>query len=376
MRTIARACHDNGRLGTSFFFVRGRKELESAHKFVTTIAVQLARVSPELRRHICAAIAARPDINDCSLHDQWQQLVLRPFEAYTVAATVATLLPLVLVVDALDECYGEAEVCFMLKLLSEMASVRVCQLRVFATSWPKIPICLGLANIPAAQQQQLILYNIEKSVADRDLYVFFETRLGAVRQERELAPTWPSASSIQRLVQRAGGLFIWAATACRFIRAGGSCAARRLTDLLGSDISSSKPEHGLDLIYIRVLQTSIAYEATADEIIVHCQFLKTVLSLLAVLSSMLSVHALAALLQRSEHKVVSALFTLHSIIDVPNASDMPIRLRHASVRDFLLSSRRCSNTQFYVDKEWAHTVLAMRCLILMDKQLKRDLCNL
>jgi hypothetical protein len=145
---------------------------------------------------------------------------------------------------------------------------------------------------------------------------------------------------------------------------------------LGSDISSSAPERGLDLIYIRVLQTSIADEATADEIIIHCRFLKTVLSLLAVLSSMLSVHALAALLQRSEHEVASALFPLHSIIDVPNESDMPIRLHHASVRDFLLSSRRCSDTRFYADEKRAHTVLAMRCLVLMDQQLKRDLCDL
>jgi hypothetical protein len=142
-----------------------------------TIAVQLVSASPELCWHICTAIAAQPDIDNYSLHDQWQQLVLWSFEAYaaTTAAAVATQLLLLLVVDALDKCHGEVEVRFVLKLLSETASVRVWKLRIFVTSRPETPICLELSHIPATQRRHLILHNIEQSVVDQDLYVFFET---------------------------------------------------------------------------------------------------------------------------------------------------------------------------------------------------------
>jgi SpoVK/Ycf46/Vps4 family AAA+-type ATPase len=45
-RTVARACLDDGRLGASFFFSRGGGERETTPSFVTTIARQLARLSP------------------------------------------------------------------------------------------------------------------------------------------------------------------------------------------------------------------------------------------------------------------------------------------------------------------------------------------
>jgi hypothetical protein len=44
-RTVARRCHEEGRLGASFFFFsRGGSELETARMFVTTIAVPWARL--------------------------------------------------------------------------------------------------------------------------------------------------------------------------------------------------------------------------------------------------------------------------------------------------------------------------------------------
>jgi hypothetical protein len=86
---------------------------------------------------------------------------------------------------------------------------------------------------------------------------------------------------------------------------------------------ASEPERGLDLIYIRVFQASIADKATADKHNIHYHFLKAVIGSLAVLSSMLSAHALAVLLQLFKHEVSSALFPLHSIIAIPNPSTMP-----------------------------------------------------
>jgi replicative DNA helicase len=51
-RTIACQCITEGRLGASFFFSSGSGELEMARTFVTSIAVQLARlpfIRPDLR---------------------------------------------------------------------------------------------------------------------------------------------------------------------------------------------------------------------------------------------------------------------------------------------------------------------------------------
>jgi SpoVK/Ycf46/Vps4 family AAA+-type ATPase len=49
-RTVARRCADQQRLGASFFFARGGGDLASARKFVTSVAVQLAATSSQLKR--------------------------------------------------------------------------------------------------------------------------------------------------------------------------------------------------------------------------------------------------------------------------------------------------------------------------------------
>jgi hypothetical protein len=54
------------------------------------------------------------------------------------------------------------------------------------------------------------------------------------------------------------GLFIWAATACLFIRDGGQFAQDRLSLILQSDGSVTEPEDELNKIYITVLENSVS----------------------------------------------------------------------------------------------------------------------
>jgi hypothetical protein len=75
-RTVARHCADAGRLGASFFFMRGGGEQASARKFATTVAVQLAAALPALKPHICAAARAMRDVRAAAPHEQWERLVL------------------------------------------------------------------------------------------------------------------------------------------------------------------------------------------------------------------------------------------------------------------------------------------------------------
>jgi hypothetical protein len=68
-RTIAHEYYDKERLGASFFFSRGTEDRSHAGKFFTTIAVQLARMSPTLKEHIYKAVAKRSGISDQSPRD-------------------------------------------------------------------------------------------------------------------------------------------------------------------------------------------------------------------------------------------------------------------------------------------------------------------
>jgi hypothetical protein len=55
------------------------------------------------------------------------------------------------------------------------------------TSRPEIPIRHGFYNIPKAEHQNFVLYNISPSVIEHDISIFIKYNLGIIRQERTLA---------------------------------------------------------------------------------------------------------------------------------------------------------------------------------------------
>ncbi len=375
-RTVARTCCDEERLGASFFFSRGGGELETARKFVTSIAMQLARRLPHLKTHICAALRSQPDVIHHSFYDQWKQLVLRPMKLF--AASHRHQLPCVIVVDALDECSDESEIEFVLQLLSTTAGLMTARLLIFLTSRPEIPIRQGFEEMDASKRRHLILHHVEPSVVDHDISVFFESRLGKLVQS--LPSSWGTSTGevLEKLVQSAGGLFLWAATACLFIQKGRSTAKNRLKAILERTASdtASDPERALDAIYTYVLQSALRNDYNEDEERALCSSLQTILGTIAVSFSSLSASALESLLYIEENTVQDALVDLHSIFDVPDDCNLPIRLQHASVRDYLLNHRRCADVRFWVDGHQAHRQIARRCLQLMDDNLYKDMLDL
>jgi hypothetical protein len=347
-----------------------------AGKFVTTIAVQLATSIPALREYVDNAISECIDIATRSLHDQWQELVLRPLSK--LDGTNSKIL-YVLVVDALDECDNEEDIRIILHLLAQVRSLERVRLRVFLTSRPEIPIRHGFYQIPNEEHQDFVLHHISPSIVDHDITIFLKYNLKLIRQERSLGATWPGEETIQCLVQAASGLFIWAATACRFVREGKRHAGRRLEMVLQSSGSAriiTAPEKHLNEIYTIVLQHSIPSECTDDEKDESYRMLRQVLGSIVILFTTLSASSLSRLLCVSEEDINQTIEDLYSIIDVPKDQKGLLRLHHPSFRDFLFDKERCKNLNFWVDRKQAHQMLIEDCIKLMSTSLEQDICGL
>jgi len=370
-RTIAREYHEQGRLGASFFFSRGDGDVGHAGKFFTSIARQLANKSPSLERYICEAIAEHRDIASQSLGDQWHQLVLRPLLRLDGNSQTA----FILVLDALDECEDGNDIRMIVQLLAEVRSLGASTLRVFLTSRPEIPIRYGINQLPEAEHHDFILHDISPSLVDRDIEIFLEQNFRTIREERVFAADWPGEKVIKRLVLNASGMFIWAATACRFIHKGKRFAAQRLSIILQGDASMIEPEKQLNEIYMTVLKNSIGQDYDDQEKEYLYKVLKEILGSIVSLFSPLSAKSLARLLHIPQDDVDQTLEDLHAILSIPKQS-LPIRLHHPSFRDFLLGKDRCGDPQFWVDEKHAHMALADRCIRLMSTTLKRDICDL
>jgi hypothetical protein len=208
--------------------------------------MQLVNSVPTLSQHICDAVTKRSGITSQSLRDQWHQLVLCPLSKLHGNGCH---LSYVLIVDALDECDDDNNIRIILQLLAEARSLQKVRLRVLLTSRPEIPIRYEFNQIPDTERQDFVLHSISPSIIDHDIFIFLEYNLRLIGQERSLDAAWPGEETIRYLGQIANGLFIWAATACRFIREGKRFAEKRLHTILeGSGSAVTAPEKHLDEI--------------------------------------------------------------------------------------------------------------------------------
>ncbi|XTI87333.1 putative WD-repeat protein [Cenococcum geophilum] len=373
-RTIAHYYHDRRRLAASFFFSRDiGGDVRHARKFFTSIATQLAHTSDPLGDYICDAIRQNSEIVNRAPQEQWRQLILEPL---LKRKSGAPQLSLVLVVDALDECENDDDVRTIVHLLSEARSLRKVRLRILITSRPEISIRNGFARIPKTEHQDFILHDISPSIVNEDIRVFVEYNFNIIRQLRGFALDWPDAKTIRAIVEHAAGLFIWAATACRFIKDGGRFAEKRLSAILDSNVCITAPERGLDGIYLTVLKNSIHADFDQQEESEHCSMLREVLGAIVTLFSSLSIGPLARLVNIPEKDIDESLEDLHAILDIRKDRNLPVRLHHPSFRDFLVNRKRCNDLRFWIDERKAHQLLADYCIDLMSAALRRDICAL
>jgi hypothetical protein len=73
-------------------------------------------------------------------------------------------------------------------------------------------------------RRHVILHHVDQSIVSHDIREFFEHELSRITRSRPFLHGYPDAWVVKRLVYRADGLFIWAATVCRFINEGGPFA--------------------------------------------------------------------------------------------------------------------------------------------------------
>jgi hypothetical protein len=378
-RTVARSYHEKQRLAASFFFSRGSGDVGHAGKFVTSIAVDIANNVPALKPYISDAVKERIDIASRSLREQWDCLILIPLLKLANSDNPVPA-PLVLVVDALDECNSDNDIRTIVQLLAETKSLPKVRLRVLLTSRPERPIRNGFRRIPEVKRQDVVLQNIPRSIVDHDIALLLQHNLQLTGHKLHLPADWPGAEIIAQLVQSAGGLFIWAAAACRFIRDGDRLAPERLETILRNDSEvTTGPEKLLNQIYTTVLEKSFRDQGyTIEEehrLLIQIRYF---LGIILRLCSPLSAQSLAQLLDvGGEVEVEVALEDLHAILDIPDDQSRPIGLHHPSLRNFLFDQNRC-DYRFYVDEKIAHEKLAGCCIKLMSapSSLRRNICSL
>ncbi|PVI06274.1 WD40 repeat-like protein [Periconia macrospinosa] len=407
-KEVSRRYYDEGKTWLASFFFR-KNDVESVQNFVGTITAQLAEnrtgLKDEMNKLVKAYTAEieqvledQRSIQDRMLIDQWDALIAGPVSRLQPPGWMQLLL----VIDALDECSNPNDIPKFLRILGKVGDLGKINVRILITSRPEEPIRNTLPQTSVMGYRTEKLHEQLSENVTRDMRLFMQNRISMSGMGS--SEHMQLDQKLDRLVEKASGLFIWISTAARQIlmKKTQEARERELDRLLDSKSTKSISE-----LYTNVLQQFLNPTEDSDDDDdqdVDCKKLRYILGSMVTIRNGLSALSLQQLLGEEllgKSKVEDMLSQLHSIVDVrrnlfvasiprhvrilydPDDEEdhitrwgAPMRLHHPSFNDYILDKTRCRDGRFHVDRGEAHRYLADCCLRLMSDNLKQDICDL
>lgn len=388
-RTVAQRLAGNGNLGGSFFFKKGETDRSNPSKLFTTLAAGLSRWQSAVSCHIERAIDENPQIFDQIYEKQFEKLIFEPLSKVLPPPEH----PIVMVVDALDECQNAMITKIITDILPRASALQSIRLKFFLASRPELPIQVGFSMVqPKSAYRDFLLQNISHNVMKKDLETFLTATVARIRGRYNslhhgsgiIPPTWPGRDVIDRLVEMAIPLFIVAATVCRVLedqRLGNP--KTQLTQVLS--LQDREHESMLDQMYLTILNQQFAPEYTPRQKNQIVKDFRRIVGSIILLSSPLTIPALTRLLRKDyesddlQSAIEDRLELLRSVLGVPRPAErpfVPVGVLHLSFRDFLVDPQYRDSNPFWVNEAKAHRVLAESCLGVMKNALRKDMCGL
>jgi len=361
-------------LGGSFFASRASEKTRNARLIIPVIAHALARASPRIKVEVVKAIEDDPTLAEptyININEQFKRLIYNPLRT---AAGVGDKLYKVVVIDAVDECANLEVVASFIKLVLEWASET--SLKIFLASRDESRIRNAFESTRASIREYFYLHDIERDVVENDIRKYLETSLPRIKKDD--IEEWPSSSELSGLVKRSGTLFIYTATAVRYITNGGkNYYQSRLSAMVNDGQKSiNKFETEIDSLYVHVLEDAckgMEWHEVAP--------MRDLLTITVFLQNPLPMRAITSL--SDERNAHSYLSPLTSVIHIPDQPEAVVAPFHASFPDFITNPKRCAPQCFSselssfsaLDASEGHKLLALKCLKQMNKSLKYNMCE-
>jgi len=349
-------------MGGGFFCSRSAGSIArtDVRRVIPTLAGLLAGKSPEFARALAAELEEDPRVGHKPVTEQVGTLLRKP-----LAALSTTTIPLVFVIDALDECHDQTELAQLIKEIAEFESDANVKVKFMLTSRPEMHI-RGTPIADSRYSSILRLHTISEAEVTSDIRLYIERTL----EDCSPDASWYNIRDVEALLKLASGLFIFASTVMKYILARGGVRGRaeRLKKATAAVGVGTTPTATIDKIYEMVIvEASQSGQFDTNE----RQEVKRVLACILTARTSLSVQALAELMAIQAADLRESLERLHSVVYIPSEDAEPgLRTLHASFGDFLYDADRAPPIM-HIDAALGHNELAHGCLARM---MQSDLC--
>ncbi|KAJ4491522.1 hypothetical protein C8J55DRAFT_557095 [Lentinula edodes] len=351
-------------LMATFFCSRESADRKDAGLIFPTIACQLASLNRGFQDALVESLGRYPYAGSALPHEQVQRLILEPLQKVEPPTTVA------LVIDALDECDDDrASEKILLALLQHVHCIP--SLKIFVSCRPAAYVETLLSS--GERRRMFKLHYVPTDVVDGDLRLYYHQRLEEIRiTKRVETADWLPEQTIERLVQQAAGLFIFAVTVCRYVASRGD-AKRRLEHI--NSLTKGEYDNALsvDMLYTEVLSAALQKISDPRDRRDFARILATVM----LAQESLTMNALGQLLRIETTVVCDLLRDLHPILSVSDETgalpDDVVHTFHASFPEYMTARNRVGEKVplIYIDPSIHHLEMALCCLRCMNRELKR-----
>ena len=343
-RTVAERCFANGALGASFFCsadpTLGNHDDPST--IFPTLAFQLAHKYPNVRSTLVPLLQCNPDIAHESVESQAEKLIIQPLESANVT--------MVIVIDALDEC-KDKDMSSEVLLALESVVGRTSKVKFFITSRPE-PLIKCHFRHPTCATDTFALHDVTSDLITSDIRIFLEHELSLLAA-RKGVDNWPTAAQLDLLCSRAAGHFAYAVATVKFLgetfrMPNKRCAAiERSPDDTSHEGKVPGVHRGLSLdsLCMSVFRVSFAHNNDEDNAMV-----RSVLCAAALFTPPLSPSAIPKAVDLEMDEVMHILESIHSLLELRESLDHPVRPFHRLFTDCLTDQARCPDKRFLVPR--------------------------
>jgi hypothetical protein len=357
--SVASYFHQQKRLGSSFFFRRGYQGRDKPDHVFSTIARDLADREPVIKKKLHDVIKHNRSLaSTASFSMQFQDLIITPTSDST------TIGPIVIVIDALDECESPTRREFFRQLAHGLVQLP-SNYRVILTARPNDTVLSEFDSVP--QEARKLMENVDVNSTNQDISAYVHSEL------LEIHP-WPPNLDLTdvntMLVQRAQGLFIWASTVCKFIKGDGEegCvfSDERLEEVLKA--TPTDAQQRMDELYSTILRTLISWRKDDDH---RSKFLLSV-GVVMTVKVALSLRALAVLNGNHIPRMEAYVSSMGALFTGINSPTGQVHSLHPSFRDYLTDDQRSG--EFFIDLKSIDVTLATLCINFMQEYIECDTC--
>ncbi|KAJ8077673.1 hypothetical protein PM082_002106 [Marasmius tenuissimus] len=362
--TVAKSCEDDG-LAASFFFFRSDPKRNNPSALMLTITHGLITNMPFARTFINRRISDDPTILEATLEEQFQDLVLKPSLRWKWLKRLLANLSLtskesrLVIIDGLDECADdETQLRILSIILSSYEQSPRSPLQFLICSRPESWIRKAFEARSLHQITKPIVLDDKNSLASRDIKRYYLHQFEQIRRDPKYARVrfpkpWPSVENLVRLVRKASGQFVYAATVIKFILLAYHnpiTQLRIILDYTPQNHSSNSSFSELDRLYHIVFSINPNHE-----------------KLLSILAAIIFVDPYVSptpmfvefLLNLPSGDVDLTLRAMHSVLDVRGGRDA-IRVFHISFRDYILDETRSG--PFCIDRAAQRDLITQKWL--------------